>query len=114
MSWQDRVEAAQVKRSKSVNQVDPPLTLWPSNLPQSSLRLPHDFLTPREISLTEEFSAIELLVKLRKREVQAEEVTRAFLRRAAIAHHGVRLDARYKRGPSLTLADKLLDRIDVG
>ncbi|KXT11739.1 hypothetical protein AC579_5039 [Pseudocercospora musae] len=52
----------------------------------SSQGLPIETLTAREYHLTTSLSAVRLLEELRHRKVTAEEVTRAFLRRAVVAH----------------------------
>jgi amidase len=43
-------------------------------------------LTSRELEITENYSAVELLKKLSTQELSAYEVTLAFCKRAAIAH----------------------------
>jgi len=91
-SWQDKAAWAQAKRSASLAKVSPKLVGVPKweNMPQNSRDLPKEILTPREIELTENYGITELLRILRTREVSVEEVTRAFLRRAALAHAAVR------------------------
>ena len=91
-SWQDKAAWAQAKRSASLAKVSPKLVGVPEwdDLPRNSRGLPKDILTPREIELTEDYTITELLHLLRTRDVSVEEVTRAFLRRAALAHAAVR------------------------
>ena len=91
-SWKDKAAWAQAKRSASLAKVSPKLVGVPEwdDLPQNSLGLPREILTPREIELTENYTVTELLRILRARDVSVEEVTRAFLRRAALAHAAVR------------------------
>jgi amidase len=91
-SWKDKAAWAQAKRSASISKVSPKLVGVPEcdHLPQNSLGLPRYILTPREIELTENYTVTELLRILRARDVSVEEVTRAFLRRAALAHAAVR------------------------
>jgi hypothetical protein len=90
-SWQDKAAWAQAKRSASLAKVSPKLVGVPEwgDLPQNSRGLPKDILTPREIELTEDYTITELLHLLGTRGVSVEEVTRAFLRRAALAHAAV-------------------------
>jgi hypothetical protein len=92
-SWQEKAVWAQAKRSASTAKVSPKLVGVPewNNLPQNSRNLPKEILTPREIELTEHYSITELLHLLRTRAVLVEEITRAFLRRAALAHAAVRI-----------------------
>ncbi|KAL2414729.1 Acetamidase [Exophiala dermatitidis] len=82
-----KVIQAQRDRQRSFEKVEPRITDWPSQLVSPCTNLPRSLLTESEIRLTEEYSVKELLHKLRQRTVTAEEVTRAFLRRAAIAQH---------------------------
>jgi amidase len=91
-SWQDKAAWAQSKRTASLAKVLPKLVGVPEwdNMPQNSRDLPKEILTPREIELTEDYNITELLHLLRARDVSVEEVTRAFLRRAALAHAAVR------------------------
>lgn len=91
-SWQDKAAWAQAKRSASLAKVSPKLVGVPEwdDLPQNSRGLPRDILTPWEIELTEDYTITKLLHLLRTRTVSVEEVTRAFLRRAALAHAAVR------------------------
>jgi len=91
-SWQDKVAWAQAKRSASLAKVTPKLVGVPEweDMPQNSRDLPKEVLTSREIELTENYTITELLRLLRARDVSVEEVTRAFLRRAALAHAAVR------------------------
>lgn len=80
----------QKQRDGSLARVEPALEGLPDALPLNSQGLPKTVLSSREIELTEGYSAIELLAKLQSREISAVEVTRAFLRRAALAHFAVR------------------------
>lgn len=91
-SWQDKAAWAQAKRSASLAKVSPKLVGVPEwkDMPLNSRGLPQEILTPREIELTEGYTITELLHLLRTRDVSVEEVTRAFLRRAALAHAAVR------------------------
>lgn len=92
-SWEDKAAWARAKRDTSLAKVKPKLIgiPEPDDLPQNSRDLPRDVLTPRELELTEDYGITDLLALLRERKVTVEEVTRAFLRRAALAHTAVRL-----------------------
>ncbi|KAJ8100144.1 amidase signature domain-containing protein [Lipomyces tetrasporus] len=74
------------KRDASLAKVEPKLQGLPDHLSLSSQDLPKSVLTQREIEITENYSVPELLTILRERNILVEEVTRAFLRRAALAH----------------------------
>lgn len=104
-SWEDQAAWARAKRTASLAKVKPKLTgiPEPDALPQNSRDLPRDVLTPREIELTENYGIADLLALLRERKVTVEEVTRAFLRRAALAHAAVR------RELTLALSHRLAD-----
>ncbi|KAK8017148.1 hypothetical protein PG991_008224 [Apiospora marii] len=86
-TWQEKVSWARAQRDASLAKVEPKLNGIPEadNLPLSSQDLPKAALTAREIEITEQYGITELLGLLRERKVSVEEVTRAFLRRAALA-----------------------------
>lgn len=91
-TWQEKVSWAQDFRQKSLSKVEPRLEGLPAEQPLSSQDLPKLVLTPREIEITEKYTVKELLVILRERKISVEEVTRAFLRRAALAQAAVSLE----------------------
>lgn len=80
---------AKSRRDKSIEKVEPPLQGIPATLPLNSQQIPQAVLTERERDITENYSVIELLEVLKARKLSVEEVTRAFLRRAAVAHAAV-------------------------
>lgn len=86
-SWEEKAQLPRKIRDESVARVEPALQGLPETLPQNSQGLAKSVLTPRELEITENYSVAELLAKLRSRELSSEEVTRAFLRRAALAHY---------------------------
>ena len=90
-SWEDKVAAVRSKRDASLAKVEPALEKLPEELPLNSQSVPNDVLTSKEIEITEAYTVKQLLAKLRSREISVEEVTRAFLRRAAVAHACVSL-----------------------
>lgn len=81
---------ARARREAGLAKVEPKLDPCLDQLPINSQELPKLFLTTREVELTEKYGVIELLALLRERQVSVEEVTRAFLRRAALAQAAVR------------------------
>ncbi|KAF5537193.1 general amidase [Fusarium napiforme] len=85
--WQQKAAEARAHRDASLAKVEPPLKGVPAaqQLPKNSLELVPQVLTPREIEITESYTVTELLQILRERKISVEEVTRAFLRRAALA-----------------------------
>lgn len=89
-AWEDRVAPVRAKREASLAKVEPALKTLPTDLPLNSQALPRELLTPREIEITEDYTVKQLLAKLKSREISSEEVTRAFLRRAAVAQAAVR------------------------
>lgn len=116
-SWQDKAAWAQAKRSASLAKVSPKLVGVPEwdGMPQNVHGLPKDILTPREIELTESYTITELLRLLRARDVSVEEVTRAFLRRAALAHAAVRTHfLSHVDGSTLMNTDQLSYRTSLG
>ena len=84
-TWQEKVAPVQKHREASLAKVEPALEGLPKDIPLNVTQVPKGALTAREIELTENYTVHELLAKLRSREIMVEEVTRAFLRRAAIA-----------------------------
>lgn len=92
-AWQKKVDLARAKRDASLAKVFPILNGVPdaSDLPLSSQDLPKAVLSAREIEITEHYTVTKLIELLRERRVTVEEVTRAFLRRAALAQAAVRM-----------------------
>ncbi|KIV82844.1 hypothetical protein PV11_04917 [Exophiala sideris] len=84
-AWEEKAQPARTARDEGLAQVQPPLQNLPDHLPQNSQSLPKTVLTQRELEITEKYTVSELLAKLRSRELSSEEVTKAFLRRAALA-----------------------------
>ncbi|KAM0473652.1 hypothetical protein ACHAPX_008057 [Trichoderma viride] len=88
-SWEVKASSARERRDAGLAKVEPKLEGIPDTLPLSSQDLPKGVLTAREIEITEKYSVTELLKILRERKISVEEVTRAFLRRAAVAQVAV-------------------------
>lgn len=84
--WETRAAIARKIRDDSLAKTSPPLQGLPDVLPQSSHGVLGLVLTERELELTEKYTVNELLAQLRMRKLSSEELTRAFLRRAAVAH----------------------------
>lgn len=81
---------AKSQRDKSLAKVEPQLQGIPGTLlPVNSQQIPQAVLTEKEREITENYSVIELLEILKAKKLSVEEVTRAFLRRAAVAHAAV-------------------------
>ena len=88
-SWEEKAQVARDYRDAGLAKVEPPLAKLPDPLPENSMDLPKQFLTQREYALTQDYDAIALLGMLRSKTVTSEELTRAFLRRAALAQQAV-------------------------
>lgn len=88
--WQRKAQVALDHRDETLSHVSPKLGKLPNPLPLSSQGLPKLLLTEREFELTENYDAIALVDMMKSKKVSSEEVTRAFLRRAAIAQESVR------------------------
>jgi hypothetical protein len=73
-------------RDKSLAAIEQPLDLdrIPHPLPLNVTQLPYGFLTDEEIKITA-LDVDELLAKLRSKQLSCVQVTKAFLRRAALA-----------------------------
>ncbi len=89
--WEQKAKEARDLRYFTLSKVDPPFEKLPDPLPLSSQDLPKQYLTPREYELTQNYDAVELVEMLRTKKLTSEELTRAFLRRAALAQYAVRL-----------------------
>jgi amidase len=87
-TWQEKAAAARAQRDATLTKVQPALEGLPTTaeLPLDTRELPKSFLTARELEITEQYTITELLAALRERKISVEEVTRAFLRRAVVAH----------------------------
>lgn len=87
--WELKAKSARDLRDASLAKVDPPLKPLPDPLPVNSQVLAKEYLTEREYELTQNYDAIALIKLLQSRELKSEELTRAFLRRAALAQYAV-------------------------
>ncbi|KAI5289976.1 hypothetical protein KEM54_002762 [Ascosphaera aggregata] len=85
LSYLPAVRRVRDYRESTLTKVDPPLGSLPSPLPGNVQGLAAAYLTERERELTEEYEAVELVKLMSSHKVTCEEVTRAFLRRAALA-----------------------------
>lgn len=90
-SWEEKARTVRDYRDATLARVYSPLAPLPDPLPLSSIDLAKQLLTAREHDLTQNYDAIALLRMLRAREITSEELTRAFLRRAAVAQYAVRV-----------------------
>ena len=83
-SWQDLAQQVQADRDRSIAQVEPAIPVLPETLPSRVIDIPRQHLTPLELAITE--SDPEALVEsLAAGKLTASSVTKAFLRRAALA-----------------------------
>jgi hypothetical protein len=88
-TWQETTKQMQEHRDATVAAIEPSLSPLPADLPLNVTGIPKQILTPREIELTE--SAPEYLLNaLAAGLVTSTEVTKACLRRAALAQQLVR------------------------
>lgn len=88
-SWQQAVQNVQADRDRSIAQVEPAIHILPEALSSRVIDAPRKYLTPSELAITE--SSCELLVEsLARGRLTTTAVTKAFLRRAAIAQKLVR------------------------
>ncbi|PSN70225.1 putative glutamyl-tRNA amidotransferase subunit A [Corynespora cassiicola Philippines] len=83
MTWQEIANKAQQHRDATIALVEPPIPDI-EHLPLNSTPIPKTILTPAEISITESDPA-DLVSKLASGTLSSSEVTKAFLRRAALA-----------------------------
>ncbi|EEP76536.1 conserved hypothetical protein [Uncinocarpus reesii 1704] len=108
--WQQKAQAVRDYRDATLAKVEPPLPEIPEPLPLNSQGLPKQFLSEREYELTQNYDAIALLEMLRTKKVTSEELTRAFLRRAALAQKAVNCVTELMWDEAITRA-KYLDSL---
>ena len=86
-TWQEVAADRQDHRDATIAQIDPPIPEL-KDIPLNTIPLAKQVLTAEEIRITE--SAVEVLAAaVAKGELSAVTVTRAFLRRAALAQKAV-------------------------
>lgn len=83
--WEDIVAEAQRYRDSTIAQLAPPPPNLPDKLPKKVMEIPLQLLDTAEIEITE-WPAEQLLAKLACGDLTAVQVTKAFLRRATVAH----------------------------
>ena len=88
-SWSKIASRVQEYRAQGLQQVQPPLPEIPSKLPQDVTSVPQQLLSPQELEITQ-LPPEGLLPLLAAGRLTSEEVTRAYLRRAALAQELVR------------------------
>ena len=84
VSWEDVARDAQKHRDSTIDAVEPPLPLLPSDISHNVIDIPRQTLSREEIKITET-PFLKLLQLLQTGEVTTTAVTNAFLRRAALA-----------------------------
>ena len=83
-TWQDIAAEAQRYRDDSIARVQPAVPKVPNELPLNVTHIPREVLEKEEIKVTESLPD-HLLAQIAQRNWKAEDVTRAFLRRAGVA-----------------------------
>lgn len=107
-SWEVKASSAIARRDAGLAKVEPKVEGIPDILPLNSQDLPKGVLTPQEIEITEKYSVTELLKVLRERKISVEEVTRAFLRRAAVAQVAVRVISHHASHSYTTVGNEII------
>jgi amidase len=83
-TWQETAQQMRDHRDATIAAIEPKLPSLPAQLPLNVVTIPKQVLTERELELTE--STPEYLINaLAAGFVTSTEVTKAFLRRAALA-----------------------------
>jgi amidase len=112
-TWQETAKQMQEHRDETIAAIEPKLPDIPSELPLNVANIPKEILTERELELTES-PPEDLITVLATGYVSSVEVTKAFLRRAALAQKLVRLPIMNtnvkKYRTDLNRTDKLCDR----
>ncbi|QDS68693.1 hypothetical protein FKW77_002767 [Venturia effusa] len=83
-TWQETAKQMQDHRDGTIAAIDPPLPELPAELPLNVTGIPKTILTARELEITES-PPEDLLTVLAAGYVTSTEITKAFLRRAALA-----------------------------
>jgi amidase len=83
-TWQETAQQLRDHRESTIAAIDPQLPELPAELPLNVTGLAKDILTKRELELTES-PPEDLLTVLAAGYVTSTEITKAFLRRAALA-----------------------------
>lgn len=86
-TWQEVAADRQKHRDATIAAIEPPLPDI-ADLPQNTIPLAKTYLTAEEIKITESYVE-DLVVQLAKGEISSTTVTKAFLRRAALAQKAV-------------------------
>jgi amidase len=84
-NWEELVKKAQSHREETLAQIEPPLPSVPVQLPLDVTDIPAKLLTPEEVEITEKHDATSLAAAIAAKTYSAEQVIRAFLRRAGLA-----------------------------
>jgi amidase len=98
-TWQEVASDRQKHRDATLSHLDPPLPTI-DNLPSNTIALASKYLTAEELKITETLSE-NLVSQLAKGELSSVAVTKAFLRRAALAQLAVRYALSIFSPPSL-------------
>jgi amidase len=83
-TWQETAKQLQEHRDETIAAIEPKLPALPSELPLNVTGIPKKILTERELELTES-PPEDLITVLAAGYVTSVEITKAFLRRAALA-----------------------------
>lgn len=89
------IAQARKVRDDSLAAITPPLTNIPEALPKNVTKIADDVLTEEELKITN-YDAPELIDLIKRKELTSEAVTRAFLRRAALAQKLVWLNCHHR------------------
>lgn len=94
-TWEQVAADRQKHRNFTIGAVEPPVPAVPKELPLNVTGIPKQLLTSEEFKITE-MKVEELVPALAGGKISAVDVTKAFLRRAAVAQALVRyLTPRY-------------------
>jgi amidase len=117
MSWEAIVSDTKSAREAGLAKVEPKLQGLPAELPRNSTGLAKVVLSQKELEITEDYTISQLLAALRERKLSVEEVTRAYLRRAALAQAAVSAGftaSGRESGLTCNVPDQLFNRSPLG
>lgn len=84
-AWRSYAKKAQDIRDTSIAQVDVDVSQISRELPLNVTGIPETILSSHDTAITQNNDAVSLIQKMKSKELSAEEVVTAFLRRAVIA-----------------------------
>ena len=87
-TWRNVAHDVQDHRQATLNEIEPPIPVVPTDLPGNVTRIPQNLLLPHKVEITTT-TVKDLIADLAIGALTSTEVTNAFLRRAGLAQRFV-------------------------